>query len=114
MCIGMHHGPQGPPGFPQHQHMQGPQPGQGPPQRGPPPGSMGGERLRSLMLQIITNHLLYYIRCTILREINLAEAAKCKMFQTIMNYNKQKKHAKSLYYAVNPLTHKVVLIVKVI
>ena len=39
----MHHGPQGPP-FPQHQHMQGPQgPGQGPPQRGPPPGSMGGE-----------------------------------------------------------------------
>lgn len=40
---GMHPGPQGPPGFPQHQHMQGPQPGQGPPQRGPPPGSMGGE-----------------------------------------------------------------------
>ena len=39
----MHPGPQGPPGFPQHQHMQGPQPGQGPPQRGPPPGSMGGE-----------------------------------------------------------------------
>jgi len=49
MCIGMHHGPQGPPGFPQHQHMQGPQPGQGPPQRGPPPGSMGGERLRMLV-----------------------------------------------------------------
>lgn len=33
----MHPGAQGPPGFPQHQHMQGP------PQRGPPPGSMGGE-----------------------------------------------------------------------
>lgn len=49
MCIGMHHGPQGPPGFPQHQHMQGPQPGQGPPQRGPPPGSMGGERFRMLV-----------------------------------------------------------------
>lgn len=49
MCIGMHHGPQGPPGFPQHQHMQGPQPGQGPPQRGPPPGSMGGERPRMLI-----------------------------------------------------------------
>lgn len=44
MYVGMHHGPQGPPGFPQHQHMQGPQPGQGPPQRGPPPGSMGDER----------------------------------------------------------------------
>lgn len=47
MYIGMHHGPQGPPGFPQHQHMQGPQPGQGPPQRGPPPGSMGGETFRT-------------------------------------------------------------------
>ena len=45
----MHPGPQGPPGFPQHQHMQGPQPGQGPPQRGPPPGSMGGEHYTVLI-----------------------------------------------------------------
>ena len=36
---GMHSGPQGPSGFPQHPHIQGP------PQRGPLPGPMGGERL---------------------------------------------------------------------
>jgi len=56
----MHHGPQGPPGFPQHQHMQGPQPSQGPPQRGPPPGSMGGELLACSMLQmLLMNYSLY-------------------------------------------------------